>query len=303
MKLPFVPMLATLSREVVTGPEWVFEEKYDGIRLLAIRRSGRTRLFSRNLIDRTASWPGIAAAIDTLAGGDLVLDGEVYATDRMRVSRFQLLQRQATAIFAVFDLPVLAGKSLMAHQLAERRARLELLLRGARAPLRLARRLPRDGARAYGLAKERQWEGIIAKRETSIYTPGVRSKDWRKVKVRHGSEFVIGGWTPPAGSRSDFGALLVGLFDDGRLRFTGKVGAGFDQEALKRLGATLGRLERKTSPFDPPPKVRGARFVRPILVAQIAYAEWTGDGKLRQPVYLGLRTDKPATECRWADRE
>lgn len=303
MKLPFAPMLATLSRAVVTGPEWVFEEKYDGIRLLAVRRSGRTRLFSRNLIDRTASWPGVAAAVDTLPGRDLVLDGEVYATDRMRVSRFQLLQRQAAPTFAVFDLPLQGGSSLMVLPLSERRAQLEQLLRGARAPLRLARRLPSDGARAYGLAEERQWEGIIAKRDSSPYTPAVRSKDWLKVKVRHQSEFVIGGWTPPAGARSDFGALLVGLFDGDRLRFTGKVGAGFDRATLVQLGAAFGRLERKTSSFDPTPRVTGARFVRPSLVAQIAYAEWTGDGKLRQPVYLGLRTDKSAADCRWEDRE
>ncbi len=155
----------------------------------------------------------MAAGIEELPGRDLVLDGEVYATDRMRVSRLQLLQRQATPTLAVFDLPMLDGRSLIGLPLAERRARLELLMHGARPPLRLARRLPRDGARAYGVAEERQWEGIIAKRDTSSYTPGVRSKDWRKLKVRHQSEFVIGGWTAPAGTHSDFGAIFVGLFD------------------------------------------------------------------------------------------
>lgn len=303
MKLPFAPMLATLSREVVTGPEWVFEEKYDGIRLLAVRRAGATRLYSRNLIDRTASWPAVAAAVQALPGADLVLDGEVYATDRMRVSRFQLLQRQAAPTYAVFDLPLEAGRSLIGLPLSERRDRLASLLRGARAPLRLARRLPRDGERAYRLAATRQWEGIIAKRDASRYTPGIRSKDWLKVKVRHQSEFVIGGWTPPGGSRSDLGALLVGLFDGDRLRFTGKVGTGFDRAALAQLGAAVGRLERKTPPFAPAPKVRGARWARPSLVAQVAYAEWTSDGKLRQPVYLGIRTDKRAADCRWEDRE
>lgn len=303
MKLPFVPMLATLSRSVVTGPEWVFEEKYDGIRLLAVRRSGRTTLYSRNLIDRTESWPAVALAIGRLPGTDLVLDGEVYASDRMRVSRFQLLQQQATPTFAVFDLPMLDGVTLMERPLSERRRRLEVLLRRAGRPVRLARRLPRDGASAYRMAEENGWEGIIAKRETSAYMPGVRSKDWLKVKVRHQSEFVIGGWTPPAGSRRGFGAILVGLFEGDRLRYTGKVGAGFDQATLERLGSTFGRLQRKGPAFDPVPRVRDARWVRPSLVAQVGYAEWTGDGKLRQPVYLGLRTDKMPRECRWEERE
>jgi len=123
------------------------------------------------------------------------------------------------------------------------------------------------------------------------------------VKVRHESEFVIGGWTPPTGARSDFGALLVGLFDGTRLRFTGKVGTGFTQATLATLGAKLTRLETTKPPFDPAPLLRGARWARARLVAQIAFAEWTADGKLRQPAFLGLRTDKDPTECRWEERE
>ena len=296
-------MLATLSRGVVTGPEWVFEEKYDGIRLLAFREGIRVRLFSRNLIDRTDSWPDVARAIAALPGDDFVLDGEVFASDKMRVSRFQLLQQRAHPTFAAFDLPVLAGRSLMRRPLAERREALESLLAGTKAPLRISRRLAGSGERAYEIAQERQWEGIIAKRVGSTYQPGVRSPDWLKVKVRHQSEFVIGGWTPPAGARSDFGALLVGLFDGERLRFTGKVGTGFTQATLGSLGAKLARLETKRSPFEPVPRIRDARWVSARLVAQIAYAEWTADGKLRQPAFLGLRTDKHPRECRWAERE
>ena len=296
-------MLATLSRGVVSGAEWVFEEKYDGIRLLAFRDGSRVRLFSRNLIDRTGSWPDVARAIAALPGGDLVLDGEVFAFDRMRVSRFQLLQQRAHSTFAAFDLPVLGGRSLMRRPLAERRDALESLLAGAKAPLRISRRLTGSGERAYAIAQEREWEGIIAKRVDSTYQPGVRSPDWLKVKVRHQSEFVIGGWTPPAGARSDFGALLVGLFDGDRLRFTGKVGTGFTQATLAELGAKLVRLETKRAPFDPAPRLRDAHWVRPRLVAQVVYAEWTADGKLRQPAFLGLRTDKDPRECRWEERE
>jgi len=303
VRAPFPPMLATLSRGVVSGPEWVFEEKYDGIRLLAFRDGVRVRLFSRNLIDRTDSWPDVARAIGALPGGELVVDGEVFAFDKMRVSRFQLLQQRAHPTFAAFDLPVLGGRSLMRRPLAERREALESILAGAKAPLKISRRLAGSGERAYAIAQERQWEGIIAKRLGSTYQPGVRSPDWLKVKVRHQSEFVIGGWTPPAGARSDFGALLVGLFDGERLRFTGKVGTGFTQETLGMLGAKLVRLETKIAPFDPAPRLRDARWVRPRLVAQVAYAEWTADGKLRQPAFLGLRTDKDARECRWEERE
>ena len=304
MRAPFPPMLATLSRGVVSGPEWVFEEKYDGIRLVAFRDGDRVRLFSRNLIDRTGSWPDVARAVGALPGGDLVLDGEVFASDKMRVSRFQLLQQRARPTFAAFDLPILAGRSLMRRPLTERRAALVSLLDGAKAPLRISRRLAGSGERAYAIAQERQWEGIIAKRVDSTYQPGLRSPDWLKVKIRHQSEFVVGGWTPPAGARSDFGALLVGLFDGERLRFTGKVGTGFTQETLGELGAKLVRLESKKAPFDPaPPHLRDARWVRPRLVAQITYAEWTADGKLRQPAFLGLRTDKDPRDCRWAERE
>ena len=296
-------MMATLSRGMVVGSEWVFEEKYDGIRLLAFRDGERVRLFSRNLIDRTSSWPHLALAIGALPGGDLVLDGEVFAFDKMRVSRFQLLQQRAHPTFAAFDLPIVGGRSLVRRPLAQRREALEALLRGATTPIRISRRLRGGGERAYRTAEERQWEGIIAKRVDSTYQPGVRSPDWLKVKVRHESEFAIGGWTPPTGARSDFGALLVGLFDGTRLRFTGKVGTGFTQATLATLGAKLTRLETTTPPLDPAPLLRGAHWARPRLVAQIAYAEWTADGKLRQPAFLGLRTDKDPTECRWEERE
>jgi len=144
---------------------------------------------------------------------------------------------------------------------------------------------------------------VIAKIATSPYEPGVRSRDWLKLKVRGESEFVIGGYTPPQGSRTEFGALLVGLYDRGKLRFTGKVGTGYTQETLRDLGAKLKRLRTAASPFDQPPRVKDAVWVKPQLVAQIAYAEWTADGKLRQPAFLGLRADKKPEECTWARRE
>ena len=299
------PMLATLAAAVPSGPQWIFEEKYDGIRALAYRQRGTVHLWSRNLLDLTAGFPGVAGAVAALPGGDLVLDGELVAFDATGVSRFQLLQRRGAGgrtAYAVFELLEQDGQALLRRPLRERRAALEGLgLR--RLPLRLSRQVGRDGAKAYATARARGWEGVIAKDEGSIYEPGVRSRSWLKVKVRRESEFVIGGTTAPAGSRAHLGALLVGLYDGPALRFTGKVGSGYSGESLASLARLLGPLRTERSPFATSPKVKDATWVKPKLVAQIAFAEWTADDKLRQPVFLGLRGDKSPRECRWADRE
>jgi bifunctional non-homologous end joining protein LigD len=166
-----------------------------------------------------------------------------------------------------------------------------------------SRQVRGDGSHALAVARERGWEGVIAKLRGSLYEPGARSRSWLKLKVRGESEFVIGGYTPPQGARAELGALLVGLYDGPRLRFTGKVGTGYTAETLRDLGAKLRRLRDAHSPFDPAPRLRDVTWVRPELVAQIAYAEWTADGKLRQPAFLGLRDDKRPRECTWRERE
>jgi bifunctional non-homologous end joining protein LigD len=302
-------MLATLSPDIVEGPGWVFEEKYDGIRALAVRQRGHpVGLWSRMLQDLTAGFPHIVAAVAALPDGDLTLDGELVALDESGVSRFQLLQRRGTAgasatRYAVFDLLVLDGRSIAARPLAERRPALERLIPKGSGPLFLSRRLVRDGKAAYREAKRAGWEGIIAKDERSPYEPNTRSIAWRKVKVRKESEFVIGGFTPPKGGREHFGALLVGLYRGRALRFVGKVGTGFTHETLGTLATKLDRLRTERAPFDPAPRVAGAVWVRPKLVAQLAYAEWTADDKLRQPAFLGLRIDKDPSECTWSSRE
>jgi bifunctional non-homologous end joining protein LigD len=300
-------MLATLSPGIVEGPDWVFEEKYDGIRAVAGRDRG-VKIWSRMLQDLTGGFPHIVAAVEALGNADLIIDGELVALDPKGVSRFQLLQRRGTAgasptRYAVFDLLVLDGRSLMSRPLSERRAALERLIGRRTAPLFVSRRLVRDGKAAYREAKRLGWEGIIAKDESSPYQPGVRSPYWRKVKVRKESEFVIGGYTQPKGGRQHLGALLVGLYDGPKLRYVGKVGTGFTQDTLAMLAGKLEKLRTEKSPFDPPPPIRDATWVRPKLVAQLAYAEWTADGKLRQPAFLGLRTDKDPSECTWRDRE
>jgi bifunctional non-homologous end joining protein LigD len=301
-------MLATLSPSIVEGPEWVFEEKYDGIRAVAGRESGQVKIWSRTLQDLTGGFPHVVEAVKALGDGDLMVDGELVTLDEEGVSRFQLFQRRGIAgasptRYAVFDLLEHDGRSLMSRPLSERRAELEGLLGRPTAPLFVSRRLVRDGKAAYVEAKRLGWEGIIAKDERSPYEPGIRSSLWRKVKVRKESEFVIGGYTAPKGGRQHLGALLVGLYDGPKLRFVGKVGTGYTQETLDMLATKLERLRTEKPPFDPAPRMKDATWVRPTLVAQLVYAEWTADGKLRQPAFLGLRTDKDPSECTWSDRE
>ena len=301
-------MLATLSPSIVEGPGWVFEEKYDGIRAVAGRERGKVKIWSRMLQDLTGGFPHVVEAVKALGDGDLMIDGELVALDEKGVSRFQLFQRRAIAgasptRYAVFDLLEEDGRSLMSRPLSERRAALERLVGRPTAPVFVSRRLVRDGKAAYREATRLGWEGIIAKDERSPYLPGVRSPFWRKVKVRKESEFVIGGYTEPKGGRQHLGALLVGLYDGSKLRYVGKVGTGFTQDTLDMLATKLERLRTEKRPFDPAPRMKDATWVRPKLVAQLVYAEWTADGKLRQPAFLGLRTDKDPSECTWSDRE
>ena len=308
LREPIDPMLATLVEEPFSRPGWVNEEKYDGYRALAYVDGRGARLYSRNRKPLTASFPEVAKALEKLPGRPFVLDGEVVAFDGRGVSRFQLLQQRELGesirpVFAAFDCLRRGGVSMLDRPLSERRKALEAIVPAGQGTVFRSRRVSRDGIAAYGAARERGWEGILAKREDSTYRPGLRSRDWLKVKVRKESEFVIGGYTRPGGSRSHFGAILVGLYDGPGLRYAGKVGTGFSEKVLADLAGRMRRLAAATSPFVNPPAEKGASWIRPELVAQIAFGEWTGDGRLRQPVYLGLRRDKKPRECRWSERE
>ncbi|MCW5831461.1 MAG: non-homologous end-joining DNA ligase [Labilithrix sp.] len=301
------PMLATLAHQPFDRPGWVYEEKYDGIRAMAYRDGERVRLVSRNLKDITVEFAEVARAIEPLQGGDLVLDGEIVAFDAHDVSRFQLLQRRALGepirpAFAVFDCLERDGASLLRRPLRERRVALEEIVPARGPSLMRARRLPVDGFAAFRTAQRTGWEGILAKDEASPYEAGRRSRSWLKVKCRKQSEFVIGGFTAPRGLRRCLGALLLGLYEGKRLRYVGKVGTGFSASMLASLSTTLRRLRADSSPFQPAPR-EDATWVRPRLVGEIAYAEWTADGKLRQPAFMGLRHDKKPTECTWVERE
>jgi DNA ligase D-like protein (predicted ligase) len=301
-------MLATLVSAPFHRPGWAHEEKYDGDRAIAYRRRRRVRLYSRNLRDITSAFPEIARALAELPGDDLVLDGEVVAFDARDVSRFQLLQRRGAGrhvrpVFAIFDCLERDGAELIERPLSERRRALEALVPAGRGTLMRSRRLSRDGLAAYRTARERGWEGIIAKDDSAPYEPGKRSTSWLKVKCRKEAEFVIGGFTAPCGQRRHLGALLLGLYDGRDLRFVGKVGTGFSRATLARLAPKLRALRTGGSPFRPPVRESRATWVRPELVAQIAYAEWTVDGRLRQPAFLGLREDKAPSDCTWSARE
>ena len=289
------PMLATLVAEPFDKPGWVYEEKYDGDRMLAHKEGARVRLLSRNGRDNTVRFAKIAAAIARLRPATLLLDGEVVVFDREGVSRFQLLQQDSSAaVFVVFDCLYVDGKDLRGEPLAARRAALEQVV-SSRGVLRLSHRLAANGLAAYRLAKRSGYEGLVAKDLSSGYL-GKRSRSWLKVKVHQQDEFVIVGYTSPEGARQYFGALLLGAYEHGTLHYVGKVGTGFDGKTLAALYNQFQPLISRKSPLADPPRAHDITYLRPQLVAQISYQELTRDRKLRQPVYLGLRDDKRARE-------
>ena len=288
-------MLATLVGEPFDRAGWVYEEKYDGYRLLAYKEGKQVRLISRNDIERSASYPEVAAAIAKLRPTTLVLDGEVVVFDRKRVSHFQLLQQsKGNRVYATFDCLYVDGEDLRRKPLSERRSVLERVVTG-NGKLILSRRLAANGLKAYEIARRRGYEGLIAKDLSSPYAEG-RSSYWLKVKVHQEDEFVIAGYTAPAGTRQHFGALLLGAYEDGKLLYVGKVGTGFDRNSLASLYKKFQPLVRSGSALADAPRERDVTYLEPKLVAQISYQEMTDDRKLRQPVFLGLRDDKRAKD-------
>lgn len=287
-------MLATLAREPFHRQGWVFEEKYDGYRIVAYKEGHRVQMFSRNAIDRAARYPAIAETIRRMRPTTLILDGEVVVFDRAKISRFQLLQRASTnSVFVVFDCPFVNGRDLRREPLSARRAELERIL-AAEPPgslLMLSRRLAANGLEAFKVAARKGFEGMIAKDLSSPYVES-RSNHWLKIKVHQEDEVVIGGFTKPEGGRKFFGALLLGAHFNGKLHYVGKVGTGFDEATLASLYKKLLPLVKHASPFVDLPRAKNVSFVAPKLIAQISYSEITADAKLRQAVFLGLRDDK-----------
>ncbi|HVH06947.1 MAG TPA: non-homologous end-joining DNA ligase [Myxococcota bacterium] len=298
--------LATLVAEPPEGPEWIHEIKLDGYRLLGRIERGRVRLETRNGLDWTDRFPGVAGALAKLPVRSALVDGEAVVFDAHGKSRFSALQaalgRAGIGVdvhFALFDCLALEGRDLRRKPLLERKEALRKLVSRAKSPLlHYSDHVIGDGAAFFAAACRSGVEGIVSKRADAPYR-AARTRAWLKVKCSKRQEFVIVGFTEPSGSRVGLGALLLAVNDaDGALRFAGKVGTGFDGKTLAALRAKLARLERARAPVADPPRSAGLHWVAPRLVAEISFTEWTRDGKARHPVFLGLREDKAPADVR-----
>jgi bifunctional non-homologous end joining protein LigD len=296
------PMLATLTHHYFSDPGWVYDRKLDGARCITYRRGNDIRLMSRARHEMSASFPEIREAFAALPPGDYVLDGEIVAfldgeTD------FQLLQPRFGVIdpdearttgipvfYYLFDIMYFEGYDLTQLWMISRKSVLEGVL-PYKDPLRFIESRKGDGLAYFKEACKKGWEGLIAKRAESTYQHR-RSEDWLKFKCVNDQEFVIGGFTDPHGKRTGFGALLLGYYDHGKLRYAGRVGTGYSDEVLKELTPKLKKIEIDVSPFDEEVKEKEVHWVRPELVAEIGFENWTREGRLRQPRYRGLRFDK-----------
>jgi bifunctional non-homologous end joining protein LigD len=297
------PMLATLTEERFSDPGWVYERKLDGERCLVYHTADRTELYSRNRKELNGSYPEI---VDALAAqsGTFVADGEIVAFDgnitsfarlqgRMQIGDPAVARSSGITVYLyLFDLIKLDSHDLTGLELRRRKSLLKNLLTFD-GPLRYTVHRNNNGEAYWEQACRSGWEGVIAKRADAPYTHG-RSKDWLKFKCVTEQEFVIGGYTDPQGSRRGFGALLIGYYEQGNLRYAGKVGTGYDHETLDRLSRQLKDLEQDHPPFTSGSLPRSrVHWVRPELVGQVGFSEWTRDGQLRHPRFQGLRRDKP----------
>jgi bifunctional non-homologous end joining protein LigD len=306
------PMKAMLSEHLPKGEQWIYEIKFDGVRALAIRNGSSVELVSRAGKDLSGKYGQVANEALELPSKRFVLDGEIVALDEQGRSSFQLLQNYGTCgasksplVYYVFDLLNLDGKDLRSLPLSERKSMAKTLLKDATPNIRFSSSIEANSEKLIREMKARGLEGLIAKRLDSNYETGRRSGAWIKYKWTNEQEFVVGGYTEPRGTRSHFGALLVGYYELGYLRFAAKVGTGFDQKLLESLSAKLKRSEIERCPFSNLPEktpgltagqMRLCTWVKPELVCQVRFAEWTRDDHLRQPAFLGLREDKKPGE-------
>lgn len=291
------PMLATLVDSLPDSRGWLFERKLDGYRALAYRDGESLRLYSRNKLPLDDEFPTIVAALKKLPDRRFVLDGEIVAAVGGDAAGFEALQQRGartTMRYYIFDVLLLGNDDARPLPLMERKK----LLRTIRfsGPLKRTGTKTGDAEELRSQACASGWEGLIAKRADAPYRAG-RSRDWLKLKCVNEQELVIAGFTDPKGSRVGFGALMLGYYADGELRYAGEVGTGFNQRTLGELAAKLEPLTTDRSPFaDHPRAKKGQHFVKPKLVAQVAFTEWTRDGKLRHPTFLGIRKDKRAAD-------
>jgi len=304
----FKPQLATLASRVPDGNDWLHELKFDGYRALAFVENGKVRILSRNENDWTARFQSVADALKTLPIKNAILDGEVVSLDKQGLSNFQQLQNllkqgdDKSLVYYLFDVPYLLGYDLTQTRLRDRKEVLARLLLSANpnneGTLRYSDHIQGDGQDVLQHACRSAMEGIIAKRADSAYQQ-YRSASWLKVKCLKQQEFVIGGFSKPEGSRVGFGALLLGYHDNGDLKYAGRVGTGFTTQSLRAIAAELKKRRVESPPFANPPtgsERRGVTWVKPELVGEVEFTEWTNDGRLRHPSFHGLREDKPAKE-------
>jgi len=299
------PMLATLTDRPVPGDGWLYERKFDGERCIVVSDGTGIRLLSRNRKRLNDTYPDLEDAFADIGDVHFIADGEIVAfegnetsfsrlQERMQIVDRRRARRSGVPVFLyLFDLMYLDGFDLCALPLSTRKRLLHRLIR-FNDPLRYTEHRSEDGAACYREACEQGWEGIIAKRAAGRYLHR-RSTDWLKFKCVSRQEFVIGGYTEPGGSRSGFGALLIGYYEKERLIYAGKVGTGFDERTLTDLHERLAAREQAASPFaDKERPEKGEHFVTPDMVCEVAFTEWTPEGRLRHPRYLGLRGDKAA---------
>jgi bifunctional non-homologous end joining protein LigD len=305
------PMLATLVDDPFSDPEWIFETKWDGFRSVCFVKNGRARFVSRNQIEMTGQYPELAGVGKQIDAKEAILDGEIVALDQDGMPRFQLLQPRVgrksgiealrgkgQIVYFVFDLLYSDGYDLTPCSVVERKAALKKLLRPA-SFIKLSDHIEGDGEAFFKEIEKFHLEGVIAKRAAGPYVQK-RSSDWLKVKTVQRSEVVIGGYTEPRGSRSHFGALVVGLHRDSELHYVAHVGGGFNQRTLAQIFKLMQPLKTKQSPFVDAPKTNEpVQWLKPKLVGEVKFSEWTADNRLRHPVFIGLREDKKPENCRF----
>jgi len=310
------PMKAKLAADAPKGSGWLYEIKFDGFRALALRERDEARLLSRNNKDLGSKFPAVLEAVSALKVSDCIVDGEIVALDEQGRSSFQLLQQfeigreKPPLYYYVFDILRLNGEDLRDRSLVDRKSTLESILPERDCIIRYSAALGDEANSLLGQARKLGLEGLIGKKKDSTYEVGARSGKWIKLKLLREQEFVIGGYTDPAGSRRFFGSLIVGVYQNKALVFCGKVGTGFSDALLRSLHERMEKIASDDCPFSDLPQPRGNKWgqaitasqmkrchwILPNMVCQVKFGEWTQDNHLRQPVYLGLREDKDATE-------
>src|SRR5260370_14578134 len=305
------PMLATLVDDPFSDPDWIFETKWDGFRSVCFIRNGKARFVSRNQIEMTPQYPELANVGKQIDAKEAILDGEIVALDEQGMPRFQLLQPRVgrksgidalrgkgQIVYYVFDLLYLDGYDLMSCAVVERKAALEKILRPS-SFVKLSEHIESEGQAFFREIEKFHLEGMIAKRSASKYIQK-RSSDWLKVKTIMRSEVVISGYTPPTGCRAHFGALIVGLYRDHQLHYVAHVGGGFNHRTLAGIHKLMQPLKTKQSPFVDAPKTNEpVEWIKPRLVAEVKFSEWTADSRLRHPVFIVFREDKKPQDCRF----